>query len=48
MNDSEKLILIDKMIADFWEYCSNEQQTAGAVAFITAISTVVNFEEATT
>lgn len=48
MTATEKLALIDKMIAAFWEYCTDEQQTAGAAAFITAISTVVNFEEATT
>ena len=45
MTDSEKLALIDTMIADFWEYCPDEQQAAGAMVFVNAISTVVNFEE---
>ena len=43
MFDSEKIELIDSMIADFWEYNTNEQRKDGAEAFITAITTVINF-----
>jgi hypothetical protein len=43
MSDSEKLALIDIMIADFWEYNTNEQRKDGAEAFIAAIASVINF-----
>lgn len=43
MLDSEKIDLIDVMIADFWEYNSEEQRKNGAEAFIAAIATVINF-----
>ena len=43
MTDSEKIELIDTMIADFWEYNTEEQRKNGAEAFITLIVTVINF-----
>lgn len=33
MTDSEKLALIDTMIADFWEYMTEEQQEKGGCCF---------------
>lgn len=44
MSESEKLALISVMIADFWEYNTEAQRATGAEAFITAISTVVDFK----
>ncbi len=43
MTDSKKLALIDLMIGDFWEYNTEENQKDGAVAFIVAIYSVINF-----
>lgn len=43
MTDSEKIELIDTMIADFWEYNTAEQRKNGAEACITLIATVINF-----
>lgn len=43
MNDSEKVALISKIIADYWEYNSDEQMEAGAVTVITAINSVIDF-----
>ena len=43
MSDSEKIKLIDEMIADFWEYNTDEQRKAGAEAFVSVIATVINF-----
>jgi hypothetical protein len=43
MSDSEKIALIDLMIADFWEYNTEEQRKNGAEAFIAAIATVINY-----
>ena len=43
MFDSEKIELIDSMIADFWEYNTEEQRKNGAEAFISVIATVINF-----
>lgn len=45
MSDSEKIQLITKMIGDFWEFSSNEDMRSGAGAMVTAINTVVEFEE---
>ena len=45
MTDTEKIELIGKMISDFWEFNSEEDMRAGAVAMVTAINTVVEFEE---
>ena len=41
----EKLAMIDLMIADFWEYNTDEQRRNGAEAFIVAIATVINFRK---
>lgn len=46
MSDSEKICLIGKMIADFWEYNDEQTQKDGAMALVTAICTVADFEEA--
>ena len=45
MTDSEKIGLIDLMIAYFWEYNTEEQRKNGAEAFIAAIATVINYEK---
>lgn len=45
MTDTEKITLISKIIADFWEYNSDENMKNGAVAIITAINSVVEFGE---
>ena len=44
MTDTEKVNLISKMIADFWEYNDTEDVRNGSVAMVTAIGTVVDFE----
>ena len=44
VSNSEKLALIGTMIGDFWEYNTEAQRVTGAEAFITAISTVVDFK----
>lgn len=43
MTDTEKVNLIDSIIADFWEYSSEEEIGKGAKAIIVAIAAVVNF-----
>ena len=45
MDAQTKLNLINKIIAEYWEYNEKEQIINGAPAIITAISTVVDFEE---
>lgn len=45
MTDSDKLKLIKKMIDDFWGFNEAEDMRNGAVAIVTAISTIVDFEE---
>lgn len=45
MTDGEKLRLIDKMIADFWEFHDSEKYEIGAEVFVTAIYSVIAFEE---
>ena len=45
MTDSEKIKLISRMITDFWEFNSEEDVHNGAVAMVTAINSVVEFEE---
>lgn len=45
MSDTEKLKLINKMIADFWEYNDTEDMRNGAVALVTAINTIAEFGE---
>lgn len=44
MTDSEKLALIDKMIADYWDCMTAEQQEQNAVGFLVAIQSVVYFK----
>lgn len=44
MTDTEKVKLINRMIADFWEFNETEDMRNGAVAMVTAICTVVEFE----
>lgn len=44
MTDAEKIALIDKIIADFWEYSSKEKISAEAEHILTAISTVTGFK----
>lgn len=45
MTDSEKLKLISRLITDFWEFNEKEQMEKGAVAMVTAICSIVDFEE---
>ena len=47
MTDSEKIALIDLLIADFWEFNTEEQRRNGAEAFIASIATVINFRKVT-
>ena len=47
MTDTEKISLISKMIVDFREYNETEDMRSGAVAMVTAINSVVEFEEET-
>ena len=44
MTDTEKVDLIDSIIADFWEHSSEEKISKGAEAVVVAIAAVVNFE----
>jgi hypothetical protein len=44
MTDTEKIALISRMIADFWEFGTDERISAGADALVTAIYSVVEFE----
>ena len=44
MNDTEKLALIGTIIADFWEYSSDDKITTSAEAILIAINAVVEFE----
>ena len=44
MTDSEKIALIDKIIVDFWNMNTTEEQANSAASLIVAISTVVRFE----
>lgn len=43
MSDSEKIELVKAMIGDFWDFNSEENQNKGAMAFIVAIYSVINF-----
>ena len=45
MSDSEKIALIDLMIGDFWEYNTAQSQKDGAMAFIAAIASVINYRK---
>ena len=44
MTDSEKIALIDEMVANFWEWHKEDYQEKGAFALLTAIATVAEFE----
>lgn len=44
MTDSEKLALIDRMIADFWEWNETAERNVGAIHVLNAISSVLEFE----
>ena len=44
MTDKEKLALIDTMIADFWEYNTDETQAKGAIGCLSAIATVIEYK----
>lgn len=44
MSDSEKIKLINQMIADFWEFHEGETITKGAETFVTAIYSVLEFD----
>lgn len=45
MSDAEKIRLIRKVITDFWEYNSDAHMEQGAVAIVTAIYTIAEFED---
>lgn len=45
MTDTEKVQLISRIIADFWEYNEPEDMRNGAAVIVTAISSVVDFGE---
>ena len=45
MTDSEKIKLIDNMIADFWEFNTEQQRKDGAEVLIAAIATVIDFRK---
>lgn len=44
MPDSEKIALIDRMIADFWEWNEEEDRKIGAIHIVNAISSILNFD----
>lgn len=44
MTDSEKLALIDTMIANFCEWVPADRTDKGADALVAAIASVINFE----
>lgn len=44
MSNSEKVALISKMIADFWEFHEQETIATGAETFVTAIYSVIEFQ----
>lgn len=43
MTDTEKVDLIHEIIKDFWEYNDAEQRKQGAIVFVNAITSVVEF-----
>lgn len=45
MTDADKLKLIKEMIDDFWGFNEAEDMRNGAVTMVTAISTVIDFQE---
>lgn len=42
LTDTDKIGIIDTMIADFWEGLTSEQQESGAICLINAIATIIN------
>lgn len=44
MTDSEKLALIDAMIADYWEFVPFENEKRSAETLVVSIGTVLNFK----
>ena len=44
MTDTEKVKLISQMISDFWDFNEKEHMENGAVAMVTAIYSVAEFE----
>lgn len=44
MTDSEKIALIDRVIADFWELNETEDRNLGAIHVLNAISSILDFE----
>ena len=44
MTDTEKIKLIDGILADFWEVNDCDQTKEGALYVLTAIGSVVNFK----
>ena len=44
MTDSEKIALIDRMIADFWEWNETGERNVGAIHVLNAISSVLEFK----
>lgn len=45
MTDKEKLSLIDRIIADFWEWHTEEERNKGAICVISAIASVTQMED---
>ena len=44
MTNDEKIQLINKMIADFWEFHDESKYATGAETLVTAIYSVTDFE----
>lgn len=43
MTDTEKVLLCQNMIQDYWEYASTESKSNGDEVLIVAISSVLDF-----
>ena len=43
MSDSQKVLLISRIITDFWEFNDEQNQKDGAMALITAICSIVDY-----
>lgn len=47
MSDTEKMLIVDRIIADFWEWNSDEEERkTGALHVLNAISSVLGYEGA--
>ena len=42
LTDTDKIGIIDTMIANFWECLTSEHQEKGAICLINAIATIIN------